>query len=89
MSQRLSERALPDFSQLIDGDAQLALAQRDAGGGRQKLVFEAAGVWPRLYVGRLRLRTLAQAGHDGHLAAFLHGVSSRLARTVSGEGGAP
>lgn len=89
MSRRLSERALPDFSHLIDRDAQLSLAQRDERGGRQELAFEVTGVWPRFYVGRLWLRTLAQAGHNGHVAAFLQGVSSRLSRTVSGESGAP
>lgn len=67
MSRRLSERALPDFSQLIDRDSQLALLdEHEQGSARQ--VSSEADDWPRFFIGRCWLRTLAMVGHLAHRA---------------------
>ena len=85
MSRRLTERALPNFSQLIDGPPQLELAQGDERlGVDQGEADRQGGVWPRLYVGRFWLEC---AAHAGHSAAPWLALSARRESEVSGEGG--
>lgn len=83
MSRRLSERALPDFSQLIDGSSQLLLTHVDEQRRVGELACDSDG-FPRIYVGRVWLRSLA---HLGDRRATAPRSSSRIDTVVSGEGG--
>jgi len=88
MSRRLSERALPDFSQLIDGNPQLSLTPDNQQGRGREVRFHITGTWPQLFIGRAWLRALAQCGHLAHRAGTAVAPSSRKPNDLSGEGGA-